>query len=100
MWRHTFMIFRKMILSNVERNLGNKWYSTKSIFPKSTKKLMLMSAGLGTLIGAGYGGYTHYKINVKRNLPTTVEEHLRLDKAPEYKPHYKVSYCLNYILLE
>ncbi|CAH4038763.1 prostaglandin E synthase 2 [Pieris brassicae] len=92
MWRPTLTIFRKVILPSLKENTFSKvLYSTKSKLPKSTAKLTLVSASVGILIGAGYGGYTHYKVNVKkRNNVIESDEYAFLKEAPEYKAHYKV----------
>lgn len=66
-------------------------FSTKSRLPKSTSKLTLVSASIGVLIGAGYGGYTHYKVNVKKPfIPVENEEYAFFKEAPEYEAQYKV----------
>lgn len=55
-------------------------------------RVTLVSASVGLLIGAGYGGYTHYKVNVhKGHLPLDKEVYTFIKEAPEYKPHFKVS---------
>ncbi|XP_022125157.2 prostaglandin E synthase 2 [Pieris rapae] len=92
MWRPTLTIFRKVILPSLKENAFSKvLYSTKTKLPKSTAKLTLVSASVGILIGAGYGSYTHYKVNVKkRNNVIETDEYAFLKEAPEYKAHYKV----------
>lgn len=93
MWRPTFTLVRKVILPSLKENgnLTKIWYSTKSRLPRSTAKLTLVSASVGALIGAGYGGYTHYKINIRKTLsPSEVQEYPFLLRLPEYKAHYKV----------
>lgn len=82
-------ILRKVIYPSLKENyMQNKWYSTKGRPPKSNVRITLISASVGVLVGAGYGGYTHYKVNSKRSL-TSGENYLFLEKAPEYKAHYK-----------
>ncbi|XP_045509417.1 prostaglandin E synthase 2 [Colias croceus] len=93
MWRPTLTIFRKVILPSLKENvtLSKVLYSTKSRLPKSTAKLTLVSASVGILVGAGYGGYTHYKVNIKnKNKSIENDEYAFLKEAPEYKAHYKV----------
>ncbi|CAK1554101.1 unnamed protein product [Leptosia nina] len=93
MWRPTLTIFRKVILPSIKENatVSKVLYSSKAKLPKSTAKLTLVSASVGILIGAGYGGYTHYKVNVKkRNNAVETDEYAFLKEAPEYKAHYKV----------
>lgn len=95
MWRPTFKILRKVVIPSLKENvtISKILYSTKSRLPKSTMKLTLVSASVGVLIGAGYGGYTHYKINAKKSLaPVQTEEFAFLKEAPEYSPQYKVSF--------
>ncbi|XP_047544302.1 prostaglandin E synthase 2 [Vanessa atalanta] len=90
MWRPT--ILRRVVLSSIKENitLSKFLYSTKSRTPRSTAKLTLISASVGILVGAGYGGYTHYKINTKKLSSSSDEEFAFLKDAPEYKSHYKV----------
>ncbi|CAD0194166.1 unnamed protein product [Chrysodeixis includens] len=93
MWRPTFTITRKVVLPSLKENvtLSKLLFSTKSRLPKSTSKLTLVSASIGVLIGAGYGGYTHYKVNVKKPfIPLENEEYAFFKEAPEYQTHYKV----------
>ncbi|KAL0902555.1 hypothetical protein ABMA27_000395 [Loxostege sticticalis] len=93
MWRPTFKILRKVVIPSLKENvtISKILYSTKSRLPKSTMKLTLVSASVGVLIGAGYGGYTHYKINAKKSLaPVQTEEFAFLKEAPEYSPQYKI----------
>ncbi|XP_032527364.2 prostaglandin E synthase 2 [Danaus plexippus] len=93
MWRPTFTILRKVVPShyNEKSSFSKLFYSTKSRFPRSTAKLTLISASVGILVGAGYGGYTHYKINVKKPLKATeVEEYVLLKEAPKYQAQYRV----------
>lgn len=99
MWRPTLTIFRKVILPSLKENTFSKvLYTTKAKLPKSTAKITLLSASVGVLIGAGYGGYTHYKVNIKkRNNAIETVEYAFLKEAPEYKAHYKV-YYLNSLL--
>lgn len=92
MLRPTFTILRKVVVPSLKENvqLSKIYFSTKSR-PKSMTKLAVVSASIGILIGAGYGGYTHYKINIKK--PTSAaenEEYAFLKQAPEYKPQYAV----------
>ncbi|KAM3968561.1 prostaglandin E synthase Su(P) [Aphomia sociella] len=90
MWQPTSTIIRKVIIPSIKAN-AKLFYSSKSRLPRSTAKITLVSASLGVLVGAGYGGYTHYKINAKKSLaPIENEEYPFLKKAPEYKPHYKI----------
>lgn len=52
-----------------------------------------MGASVGILIGAGYGGYTHYLINAKKTLqPVENEEFAFLKERPEVTPHFKVRF--------
>ncbi|CAH0716420.1 unnamed protein product, partial [Brenthis ino] len=93
MWRPTFTILRKVIFPSIKENvrLSKLLYSTKSRLPRSTAKLTLISASVGILVGAGYGGYTHYKINSKKSLvPTETEEHAFLKEAPKYHAQRKI----------
>lgn len=93
MWRPTFTLLRKVVIPSLKENvtLSKILYSTKSRLPRSTAKLTLVSASVGILIGAGYGGYTHYKINSKKTLaPVETEEFEFIKDLPEYKPHYKI----------
>ncbi|KAL4703424.1 hypothetical protein ACJJTC_008143 [Scirpophaga incertulas] len=95
MWRPTFTILKKIVIHPLKENVtfSKILYSTKSRLPKSTAKLTLVSASVGVLVGAGYGGYTHYKINAKKKLsPVENEEFAFLRQAPEYKAHYKVTF--------
>lgn len=96
MWRPTFAILRKVILPSLKENVNitKILYSTKNRRPSSTAKITLISASVGVLVGAGYGGYTHYKVNVKKPymIPAAGEKHdyAFLKEPPEYQPHYKV----------
>ncbi|KAF9804761.1 hypothetical protein SFRURICE_007664 [Spodoptera frugiperda] len=93
MWRPTFTILQKVVLPSFRDNLNlsKLLFSTKSRLPKSTSKLTLVSASIGVLVGAGYGGYTHYKVNVKKTFkPGETEEYAFLKEAPEYAAHYKI----------
>ncbi|CAH0703394.1 unnamed protein product [Spodoptera exigua] len=93
MWRPTFTILQKVVLPSLRDNLNvtKILFSTKSRLPKSTSKLTLVSASIGVLVGAGYGGYTHYKVNVKKTFkPGETEEYAFLKEAPEYAAHYKI----------
>lgn len=93
MWRPSFTIFRKIIVPSIKENvkLSKLLYSTKSRLPRSTAKLTLISASVGILVGAGYGGYTHYKINSKKSLsPTEVEDHAFLREPPQYHAQRKI----------
>ncbi|XP_022832762.1 prostaglandin E synthase 2 [Spodoptera litura] len=93
MWRPSFTILQKVVLPSFRDNLNlSKFlFSTKSRLPKSTSKLTLVSASIGVLVGAGYGGYTHYKVNVKKTFkPGETEEYAFLKEAPEYAAHYKI----------
>lgn len=102
MWRPKFTLFRKLILPSLKdaSNYSALWYSTKSRLPKSTTKLTLVSASVGALIGVGYGGYTHYKLNAKKTIiPMESEAYPFLKQAPEFKPHYKVNPKLYLIVI-
>lgn len=103
MWRPTFTILQKVVLPSFRDNLNlsKLLFSTKSRLPKSTSKLTLVSASIGVLVGAGYGGYTHYKVNVKKTFkPGETEEYAFLKEAPEYAAHYKVRHhCLCILLV-
>ncbi|CAG9558261.1 unnamed protein product [Danaus chrysippus] len=93
MWRPTFTILRKVVFPHYKEtsSFSKLFYSTKSRFPRSTAKLTLISASVGVLVGAGYGGYTHYKINVKKPTQATeVEEYVLLKEAPKYQAQYRV----------
>ncbi|CAG9781865.1 unnamed protein product [Diatraea saccharalis] len=93
MWRPTFSLLKKVVIPSMRENLAFSkiLYSTRSRLPKSTVKLTLVSASVGVLVGAGYGGYTHYKINAKKSLaPVETEEFALLKELPQYKPHYKI----------
>ncbi|XP_072931069.1 prostaglandin E synthase 2 [Epargyreus clarus] len=92
MWRPALTILRKVVVPSLKENLAlsKLLYSTKTRAPRSTAKLTLVSASVGILIGAGYGGYTHYKINLKKPTPSEPEEYAFLKTAPEYQPHYKI----------
>lgn len=95
MWRPSFTILKKVIFPSIKENisLSKLYYSTKSRLPRSTAKLTLVSASVGILVGAGYGGYTHYKINSKKVIiPQEHEEYAFLKEAPEYKAQYKVTH--------
>lgn len=92
MWRSTLTLLRKIVVPSLKENLqqSKTLFSTKSR-PRSTVRLTLISAGIGVLVGAGYGGYTHYKINAKkRTLPQENEEYAFLKQAPKYTPQYCV----------
>ncbi|XP_075990878.1 prostaglandin E synthase Su(P) [Anticarsia gemmatalis] len=94
MWRPSFTILRKVILPSLKENvnLPKYFFSTKSRLPKSTSKLTLVSASIGVLVGAGYGGYTHYKVNLKKHTGVNEEEEYAfLKSAPEYQAHYRVT---------
>lgn len=100
MWRPSLTIFRKIIVPSMKENvkLSKLLYSTKSRLPRSTAKLTLISASVGILVGAGYGGYTHYKINSKKSIaPTEVEDHAFLKEPPKYLAQHKVLFKI-YIL--
>lgn len=96
MWRPTFTILRKVILPSLKENVNitKILYSTRDRRPSSTAKITLISASVGVLVGAGYGGYTHYKVNVKKPYmipaPGQNQEYAFLKEPPEYQPHYKV----------
>ncbi|KAG7313230.1 hypothetical protein JYU34_000329 [Plutella xylostella] len=93
MWRPSFTLFRKVILTSTKETsaVSRVFYSSRGRAPRSTAKLTLVSASVGILLGAGYGGYTHYKVNSKKTqLPVENEQYIFLPKAPEYKPHYRV----------
>lgn len=97
MWRPSSTIFRKVVVPSLKDklHLSKIFYTTKSRLPRSTAKLTIVSASVGILIGAGYGGYTHYKINAKNSLaPTENEVYGVLKEAPKYRAHYKVSSIL------
>ncbi|XP_013189219.1 prostaglandin E synthase 2 [Amyelois transitella] len=93
MWRPTFTILRKVVIPSLKdkTNLTRILYSTKSRLPRSTAKLTLVSASVGVLLGVGYGGYTHYKINAKKS-SASVEDlaYPFLKERPQYKPHYRI----------
>ena len=96
MWRPSFTILQKVLLPSLREkvNFSKILFSTKtkSRLPKSTSKLTLVSASIGVLLGAGYGGYTHYKVNVKKTFkPGETEEYAFLKEAPEFDAHYRVS---------
>ncbi|XP_045784849.1 prostaglandin E synthase 2 [Maniola jurtina] len=93
MWRPTFTILRKVVFLSIKENvtLSKLFYSTKSRLPRSTAKLTLISASVGVLVGAGYGGYTHYKINIKKSSASVEnEEYAFLKEAPKYAAHRKI----------
>lgn len=93
MWRPSITILRKAVLPSMKDNssLSKLFYSNKSRIPRSTVKVTLVSASIGVVIGAGYGGYTHYKINMKKNRGTIENEnYLLLKEPPVYQPQYKV----------
>ncbi|KAJ0183790.1 hypothetical protein K1T71_000213 [Dendrolimus kikuchii] len=93
MWRPSFTILKKLVIPSLKENvnLTNIMFSTKSRLPKSTAKLTLVSASIGVLLGAGYGGYTHYKINIKKpSAPEGKGEYAFLKEAPEYEPQYRI----------
>ncbi|XP_068618391.1 prostaglandin E synthase 2 [Battus philenor] len=93
MWRPTFTVFRKVILPSIKDNINISriFYTTKSRLPRSTAKLTLISASVGILVGAGYGGYTHYVVNSKKHTKLTEnEEYAFLKEAPNYQAQYKV----------
>lgn len=91
MWRPTHTLIRKVVLPSIRENasLGQINFSTKTR-PSSTAKLTLVSASIGVLVGVGYGGYTHYKVNNKK-LTAPAENNAFLKELPNYKPHYKVN---------
>lgn len=98
MWRPSFTILKKVVFPSLKENfsLSKLYYTTKSRVPRSTSKLTLISASVGILVGAGYGGYTHYKINAKKiTIPVESEEYAFLKEAPEYKAQYKVTLAIN-----
>lgn len=100
MWRHGFTILRKVVFPSVKEStaITKLLYSTKGRLPKSTAKLTIISASLGVLIGAGYGGYTHYKINLKKpSGPTENEDYPLLSELPKFQTHYKVSKIVKYL---
>ncbi|XP_050684210.1 prostaglandin E synthase 2 isoform X2 [Leptidea sinapis] len=93
MWRLNFTIFRKGIFtSGIENAKLKKFsYSTKPRFSKSATKITLVSASVGVLIGVGYGGYTHYKVNVRKSsVAGNSDEYAFFAEQPQYKAHYKV----------
>lgn len=93
MWRPSFTILRKTVIPLLKdhANIPKIMFSTKSRLTRSTTKLTLVSASIGVLLGASYGGYTHYKINSKKSsTPEDKGEYAFLKNAPEYKPQYKV----------
>lgn len=97
----TFKILRKVVIPSLKENvqLSKIYFSTKSR-PKSMTKLAIVSASIGILAGAGYGGYTHYKINIKKPTPAVEkEEYAFIKQAPEYKPQYRVSMHILFCLL-
>lgn len=104
MWRPTFMILRKVILPSLKENVNitKILYSTSGRRPASTTKITLISASVGVLVGVGYGGYTHYKVNVKKPYmspaPGESEEYAFLKEPPLYQPQYKVSVVYIYFM--
>ncbi|KAJ2954413.1 hypothetical protein O0L34_g2678 [Tuta absoluta] len=93
MWRPTITILRKVILPSLRENAPLKlFHSARSrAAPRSTVKLTLIGASVGVVIGAGYGGYTHYVVNSKKSfLPLESEQYAFLKEPPQYQPHYKV----------
>lgn len=94
MWRPSFTVFKKLVTPSIKDNvnLTRIMFSTKSRLPRSTAKLTLVSASIGIFLGAGYSGYTHYKINSKKpSVAEKKEEYAFLKEAPQYKPQYRVS---------
>lgn len=92
MWRPNFTILRKLTYPFInEHALLKAVYSTKSRTPRSTAKLTLISASVGALVGAGYGGYTHYKINTRKSAASVENvDYVFLKEAPKYEAHTKV----------
>ncbi|XP_049885011.1 prostaglandin E synthase 2 [Pectinophora gossypiella] len=93
MWRPSFTIFRKVILPSLKEDvsISKLFHSSKGRAPRSTAKITLIGASIGALIGVGYGGYTHYKINVKKDFSVVEnEEYAFLKEAPHYMPHFKI----------
>lgn len=91
MWRPTFTILRKVVFPSFKENVGLQkiFLSTKG--PRSASKLTLISASIGVMFGAGYGAYTHYKVNSKQRLAMNEEEEYALLKeSPNYQAHYRV----------
>lgn len=94
MWRPTFTKLRKVVLPSSKENLNlpKIFFSTSNRLPKSTAKLTLVSASVGVLVGAAYGGYTHYKVNIKQSSSALKnDEYAFLKEAPNYQAHYKVN---------
>lgn len=102
MWRPTFTLLRKVILPSLKENvnIAKIMYSTTGGRSSSTAKITLISASVGVLVGAGYGGYTHYKVNVKKPYlfpaPGENQDYAFLKEPPEYQPHYKVRLIIIY----
>lgn len=93
MWRPTFTILRKVILPSFKDNvkLSKFFFSTRSRTPKSTARLTLISASIGVVAGAAYGGYTHYVVNNKQNSKSIdYNDYAFLKEAPEYQAHYRI----------
>lgn len=93
MWRPTYTVLRKACYPALKENLtlSRSFFTSKSRQPRSTVKLTLVSASIGVLVGVGYGGYTHYKVNsTKRQQPMENDEYALLKEPPVYTPHYKV----------
>ncbi|XP_063545891.1 prostaglandin E synthase 2 [Cydia strobilella] len=94
MWRPTFTLFRKIIIPSLMENakLAKIYYSTKGRLPRSTAQITLIGASVGVLVGAGWGGYTHYKINAKKQVaPIENQQYPFLKEAPKYQAQYKIS---------
>ncbi|XP_041986178.1 prostaglandin E synthase 2 [Aricia agestis] len=92
MWRPPITFLRKVVNTPLKKtfSVSKLLYSTRSNSLKPAK-LTLLSAGIGVLLGAGYGGYTHYKINAKKITgPAQTEDYPFLEKKPKYQPHYKI----------
>ncbi|KAG6458005.1 prostaglandin E synthase 2 [Manduca sexta] len=92
MWRPWFTVLRQLVVPSpkISGQLSRVLFSTRSR-PRSTAKLTVVSASIGVLIGAGYGGYTHYRVNVRKtSAKEQNEEYAFLKEAPEYKPQYRI----------